>query len=131
MTLENGTANSCAAASLKGKVVLLNTTSASTKAAILEALEPHLFGCKTRLVDSYIMTKPSSPDLFERELRSVYIQEVLKSAAEGHTILLTTSLLDVSEGRRDIDNILSSFRDKQIRLSWVNVDCEPSDSEHH
>ncbi|GKT99975.1 chloramphenicol phosphotransferase [Fusarium langsethiae] len=117
-----------AVASPKGKVVILNGASTATKTAVLGALEPQLVDCKIQIVDSYIMTKPASSDLIERELRSVYIEQVLKSADQGHTILLTTCLLKDSEGRRDLKNILSIFRGKQVPLSWVDADFEPRDS---
>ncbi|KAG8669128.1 hypothetical protein FPOAC1_008516 [Fusarium poae] len=54
----------------KGRVVILNGASASTKAAVLGALEPQLVDSKTQIVDSYIMTNTASLDLIERELRS-------------------------------------------------------------
>jgi hypothetical protein len=130
MTFERGTADAPVVATPKGKVVILNGASVSTRTAILGALESQLVDYKTRVVDSYIMTKPDSCDLIERELRSVYIQQVLKSADQGHTILLTARLLNGSEGQRDVENILSLFRGKQIPLFWVNADFEPRDSEH-
>ncbi|KAL6913436.1 hypothetical protein FSHL1_011112 [Fusarium sambucinum] len=112
----------------KGKVVILNGASASTKAAVLGALEPQLVDSKTQIVDSYIMTNPASSGVIERELRSVYIEQVLKSADQGQTILLIACLLNNSEGRRDLDNILSTFRSKQVPLTWVDADFEPRDS---
>ncbi|RGP59481.1 chloramphenicol phosphotransferase [Fusarium longipes] len=130
MAVVNGTVEAPVDATPKGKVIVLNGASASTKTAILERLGSQLTGYKTYVVDSYIMTKPSSPDMLGQELRSVYIQEVLKSADQGHTILLTACLLDDFQGRRDTENILSIFAGKQIPLVWVNADFEPRDSEH-
>ncbi|KAL3594138.1 hypothetical protein FPOAC2_08443 [Fusarium poae] len=114
----------------KGRVVILNGASASTKAAVLGALEPQLVDSKTQIVDSYIMTNTASLDLIERELRSVYMEQVLKSADQGQTILLVACLLNNSDGRRDLDNILSTFRGKQVPLAWVDADFEPRDSAH-
>ncbi|CAF3589012.1 unnamed protein product [Fusarium graminearum] len=117
-----------AVASPKGKVVIFNGSSASTRAAVFGALESQPVDPRTQIIDSYIMGKPPSSDLIERELRSVYIEQVLKSADEGHPIVLATCLLNNSEGRRELENILSISRNKQVPLVWVDADFEPRDS---
>ncbi|SPJ76396.1 uncharacterized protein FTOL_06127 [Fusarium torulosum] len=108
----------------KGRVVILNGPSNARRMALMKNLESRLVGCKTQVVDSYIMADPICPHICQRNLRSVYLGEIRKSANQGYTVLVTACLVDKLEHRQVIDDIMAIVCGKDVDMFWVNIHDE-------
>lgn len=105
----------------KGKLVILNDIPDVNKPNLLRDLKTQLGESNIRIVDSYIMNKPPTCDRLERNLRFLYIQQLLKLVDQGCSIIMTTSKLDTPSNREDLLNLFQAVHKKQHKLVWVNV----------
>ncbi|KAM0244180.1 hypothetical protein ACHAP5_006480 [Fusarium lateritium] len=110
----------------RGRVVILNGPSNERRTALVKNLESRLVGCKTQVVDSYIMADPICPRGFQQGLRSVYLGEIRKLAKQGDTVLLTACLTDKLAHRQVIDDIMAIVcgKDVDIQMFWINIHDE-------
>ena len=126
MVLTNNMTHDPPAFSSKGKgaFVILNDIPDANKPNLLRDLKAQLGESKVRIIDSYIMNKPPTCDRLERNLRFLYIHQLLKLADQGYSVIMTTSKLDTPSNRQDLLDVFGAIRmnKKQHRLVWVNVD---------
>ncbi|KAI1056356.1 hypothetical protein LB507_001907 [Fusarium sp. FIESC RH6] len=126
MVLTNNMTHDPPAFSSKGKgaFVILNDIPDANKPNLLRDLKAQLGESKVRIIDSYIMNKPPICDRLERNLRFLYIHQLLKLADQGYSVIMTTSKLDTPSNRQDLLDVFGAIRmnKKQHRLIWVNVD---------
>ncbi|KAM0200146.1 hypothetical protein ACHAQD_011344 [Fusarium lateritium] len=108
----------------RGRVVILNGPSNERRTALVKNLEPRLVGCKTQVVDSYIMADPICPRGFQQGLRSVYLGEIRKLAKQGDTVLVTACLVDKMGHRQVIDDIMAIVCGKDVDMFWINIQDE-------
>ncbi|KAI6763097.1 hypothetical protein HG530_009077 [Fusarium avenaceum] len=105
----------------KGRVAILNGPSNARRIAIMKNLESRLVGCKTQVVDSYIMADPICPHVCQRSLRSVYLREIRKLADQGYTVLVTACLVDIVVHRQVVDDIMAIICGKNVDMFWINI----------
>ncbi|KAJ4136087.1 hypothetical protein NW768_003695 [Fusarium equiseti] len=105
----------------KGKLVILNDIPDVNKPNLLRDLKTQFGESSIRIIDSYIMNKPPTCDRLERNLRFLYIQQLLKLVDQGCSVIMTTSKLDTPSNREDLLNLFQAVHEKQHKLVWVNV----------